>query len=188
MRVVLLERVEKLGQMGDVVRVRDGFARNYLLPQHKALRATEDNLKRFERERVQLEARNLERRSEAEGVAGRMNDVSIVLVRQASDMGQLYGSVNARDVSEALSADGYQVERRQVVLDRAIKSLGIHEVRVSLHPEVAVTVKVNVARSQEEAALQAQGIDVLAEAREEFEPEEAEVAETETEPAEQPAG
>lgn len=163
MQVVLLERIEKLGQMGDVVRVKDGFARNFLLPQNKALRATEANLKRFEQQRAELEARNLERRSEAQDVAGRMDDVSCVLVRQASDMGQLYGSVNSRDIAESLSAGGYKVERNQVVLDRPIKTLGLHDVRISLHPEVTVTVTANVARSEDEAALQAQGIDVLAE-------------------------
>ena len=171
MQVVLLERVEKLGQMGDVVRVKNGYARNFLLPQAKALRATTENMKRFERQRAELEARNLERRDEAADVAGRMSDVSCVLVRSASDMGQLYGSVNARDVAESLTAGGYNVERRQIVLDRPIKTLGLHAVRVALHPEVTVTVTVNVARSQDEAALQAQGIDVLAEPTDEAEDE-----------------
>lgn len=171
MQVVLLERIEKLGQMGDVVRVKNGYARNFLLPQAKALRATTENMKRFERQRAELEARNLERRAEAEDVAGRMSDVSCVLVRSASDMGQLYGSVNARDVAESLTAGGYKVERRQVVLDRPIKTLGLHAVRVALHPEVAITVTVNVARSEQEAELQAKGIDVLAEPADEIEDE-----------------
>jgi large subunit ribosomal protein L9 len=184
MQVVLLERIEKLGQMGDVVRVKNGYARNFLLPQAKALRATTENMKRFERQRTELEARNLERRKEAEDVAGRMADVSCVLVRSASDMGQLYGSVNARDVAESLTANGYKVERRQVVLDRPIKTLGLHAVRVALHPEVAITVTVNVARSEQEAELQARGIDVLAEPTDEDEGEETAVEEAaETEPA-----
>lgn len=163
MQVVLLERIEKLGQMGDVVRVKNGFARNFLLPQNKALRATDANLKRFDQQRAELEARNLERRGEAADVASRMEDVSCILVRQASDMGQLYGSVNSRDIAESLSAAGYKVERGQVVLDRPIKTLGLHDVRIALHPEVTITVTANVARSEDEAALQAQGIDVLAE-------------------------
>ena len=177
MQVVLLERIEKLGQMGDVVRVKNGYARNYLLPQSKALRATAENMKRFERQRGELEARNLERRKEAEDVAGRMSDVSCVLVRSASDMGQLYGSVNARDIAETLTGNGYKVERRQIVLDRPIKTLGLHEVRIALHPEVSIAVTVNVARSEQEAELQAKGIDVLAEPAEEEEEEAAEAVE-----------
>lgn len=155
MEVVLLERIEKLGQMGDVVRVKPGFARNYLLPQKKALRANKDNMARFERQRADLEARNLERKKEAEQVAVKMEGATIVLVRQAGDTGQLYGSVSARDVVEGLAADGKKVERQQVVLDRPIKTLGIHKVRVSLHPEVSITVDVNVARSEAEAEAQA---------------------------------
>jgi large subunit ribosomal protein L9 len=155
MEVILLERIEKLGQMGDTVRVKPGFARNYLLPQKKALRATKDNMARFEHQRADLEARNLERRKEAEQVAGKMEGVSIVLVRQAGDTGQLYGSVSARDVMEGLEAAGTHIERRQVVLDRPIKTLGIHKVRIALHPEVSVSVDVNVARSEAEAEAQA---------------------------------
>lgn len=166
MQIILLERVEKLGQMGDVVKVRNGYARNYLLPQNKALRATEENRKYFESRRRELEAHNLERKNEAEDAAGRMVDVSCVLIRQASEMGQLYGSVSSRDIAEALEGTGLKIERRQVVLDRPIKSLGVHEVRVALHPEVSVTVQVNVARSQAEAQQQfdiAAGIEVASE-------------------------
>jgi large subunit ribosomal protein L9 len=155
MEVILLERVEKLGQMGDVVRVKDGFARNFLLPRKKALRATDDNRKRFERERSQLEAHNLKLKGEAEQVAKRMEGVSVVVVRQAGDTGQLYGSVSNRDVAEALTEAGYTVERRQVILETPIKALGVHSVRVSLHPEVSLQVSVNVARSAAEAEAQA---------------------------------
>jgi large subunit ribosomal protein L9 len=159
MEVVLLERIEKLGQMGEIVSVKNGYARNFLLPQGKALRATGENMKRFEEQRAELEARNLERKAEADKVAGRMTDVSIVLVRQAGENGQLYGSVSARDIADGLSAAGYKVERTQVVLDRPIKELGLHGIRVSLHPEVSVTVSVNVARSEAEAEQQAAGAD-----------------------------
>ena len=157
MEIILLERVENLGQMGDVVKVKDGYARNYLLPQKKALRATRDNLKRFETERAQLEATNLERRKEAQAVAEKLDGLTIVLLRQASESTQLYGSVNARDIAAGIVEAGFTVDRRQVVLDRAIKTLGIHPVRVALHAEVAVTVNVNVARSLEEAEIQAAG-------------------------------
>ncbi len=157
MKVILMERVERLGQMGDVVTVKDGFARNYLLPQGKALRATKDNIGRFDGDRAQLEAQNLARRQDAEQVAERMADLSVVLIRQSSDTGQLYGSVNARDIAESVSGAGFTVERRQVVLGRPIKLLGIHPIRVQLHPEVGIEVKVNVARSEEEAAAQAAG-------------------------------
>lgn len=162
MEIILLERIEKLGQMGDLVRVKDGYARNHLLPAGKALRATRANRERFERERAQLEAANLERRAEAEDIAGRMEGLSVAVVRQAGDAGQLYGSVNARDIAEAVTASGYTVARRQVALDRPIKALGLYPARLVLHPEVAVMVKVNVARSDEEARLQAAGIDVTA--------------------------
>lgn len=155
MEIVLLERIERLGQMGDVVNVKNGFARNFLLPQGKALRATEQNLKRFETQRADLEARNLERRTEAEAVAGKMSGAGVVLVRQAGETGQLYGSVSARDIAEGLDAEGYKLERRQIVLDRPIKELGIHTVRISLHPEVSLDVSVNVARSEAEAQQQA---------------------------------
>jgi len=155
MEVILLERIENLGQMGDVVKVRPGFARNFLLPQHKALRATKDNLKEFEQRRAQLEADNLERRDEAQKVADRLAGLSVIVIRQAGDTGQLYGSVGTRDVAEAVGAAGATVARSQVVLDRPIKTLGVYQVRVRLHPEVSMTVTVNVARSEAEAELQA---------------------------------
>jgi large subunit ribosomal protein L9 len=154
MEIILLERVEKLGQIGDVVKVKPGFARNYLLPQKKALRATKANLAVFERQRSQIEATNLELKAEAEKVAGRMDDVHIVVIRQAGDSGQLYGSVSARDIAETLTADGYTVDRSQVAIEHPIKSLGLEKVRLRLHPEVSVTVTVNVARSAEEAEMQ----------------------------------
>jgi large subunit ribosomal protein L9 len=157
MQVVLLERVEKLGQMGDVVSVKDGFGRNFLLPQGKALRATKANLARFDTERAQLEARNLELKREAEAVAAKLDGQSFVVIRQASDGGALYGSVTARDAADAATAGGFTVERRQIVLDKPVKELGLHPMRVVLHPEVSATITINVARSVEEAALQAQG-------------------------------
>ncbi len=157
MQVVLLERVEKLGQMGEVVNVKDGYARNYLLPQGKALRSTKANLARFERERAQLEARNLELKAEAEAVAAKLDGQQFVIIRQASEAGSLYGSVAARDVAEAATAAGFTVERRQISLDRPVKELGLHAIRIILHPEVAATIRVNVARSREEAELQASG-------------------------------
>ncbi|TVQ55936.1 MAG: 50S ribosomal protein L9 [Rhodobacteraceae bacterium] len=157
MQVVLLERVEHLGQMGDVVSVKDGYGRNFLLPQGKALRATKANLARFETERAQLEARNLDLKREAGAVAAKLDGQSFVVIRQASDGGALYGSVTARDAAEAATAGGFSVERRQIVLDRPVKELGLHPMRVVLHPEVAATITINVARSAEEAALQAQG-------------------------------
>ncbi len=155
MQVILLERIEKLGQMGDVVKVKPGYARNYLLPKKKAMRATDANLKVFESQRSQLETDNLERRSEAESAAGKLEGLSIVLIRQAGDGGQLYGSATARDMARALGKDGVKVERAQVQLDKAIKVLGLHPVRLRLHPEVSVTITVNVARSEEEARAQA---------------------------------
>ncbi len=151
MEVILLERIEKLGQMGDVVNVKPGFARNYLLPQKKALRSSKANLAFFEKQRVQLEAANLKRRDEAQAVAAKMDSLSVLMVRQAGESGQLYGSVSGKDVADAIKASGYAVERRQVNLDNPIKTLGSYAVRVSLHPEVALTGTVNVARSQEEA-------------------------------------
>src|SRR5277367_2022694 len=141
--VILLERVENLGHMGQVVKVRPGYARNFLLPQKKALRATKDNLKYFESQRAQLEANNLRLRSEAEHVGAKMTGISVIILRQAGETGQLYGSVSARDVSDAVTATGFTVERRQVVLDHAIKTLGLHNVRVVLHPEVSLIVTVN---------------------------------------------
>ena len=161
MEVILLERVEKLGAIGDVVRVKDGFARNYLLPRKKALRANESNRKLFEANRARIEEENAHRRSDAETAAKGVDGKSIKLIRQASNTGQLYGSVSARDIVDALASEGAHVTKSQVVLDRPIKAIGMHEVKVALHPEVSVTVKVNVARSPEEADLQAQGIDVL---------------------------
>lgn len=162
MEVILLERVEKLGAIGDVVRVKDGFARNYLLPRKKALRANEANRKLFDANRARIEEENANRRSDAETAAKGVDGKTVQLIRQASNTGQLYGSVSARDIVEALEAAGAKVNKSQVVLDRPIKSIGMHEVKIALHPEVAVAVKVNVARSPEEADLQAQGIDVMA--------------------------
>jgi len=157
MQVILLERVEKLGQMGDEVRVKDGFARNFLLPQKKALRASKDNLKRFEEQRAQLEAQNIKRREEAERIAERVHGLSVVIIRQAGESGGLYGSVSSRDVAEACVAGGLTINRSQVVLDHPIKTLGLAKVTVSLHPEVSIPVTVNVARSPEEAERQARG-------------------------------
>jgi len=162
MDVILLERVEKLGAIGDVVRVKDGFARNYLLPRKKALRANEANRKVFEANRERIEAENAERRTEAQKESKTLEGVSSTLIRQASNTGQLYGSVAVRDIVEALNAEGHKVNKAQIVLDKPIKAIGLYEVRVALHPEVSVTVKVNVARSPEEAEMQAQGVDVMA--------------------------
>jgi large subunit ribosomal protein L9 len=156
MEVILLERVEKLGQMGQVVKVRPGYARNFLLPQRKALRATKENLTYFESRKAALQAINLEKRQEAEYVAKKMDGVSVVIIRQAGETGVMYGSVSARDVSMAISDAGFKVERHQVAIEQPIKTLGLFKLRVVLHPEVNVNVTVNVARSQEEAALQAQ--------------------------------
>ena len=169
MQIVLLERVEKLGQIGDVVKVKDGFARNYLLPKKKALRATKANLSYFETQRVQLEARNLELKKEAEQVGGKLKGKTFVLQRQAGDRGQLYGSVSPRDIADVITAGGFSVARTQVPIDRAIKSIGLHEVFIVLHPEVRMPVTVNVARTEDEAERQARGEDVLAEATEEQE-------------------
>jgi large subunit ribosomal protein L9 len=166
MEVILLERIERLGQMGDVVRVKPGYARNFLLPRKKALRKTKDNLAFFESQRGELEATNLKRRSEAEGVAKKADGMQVILVRQASDTGQLYGSVRPRDVSDAIAAEGVKVDASQVKLDIPIKTLGLHKLRVALHPEVSVNVIVNVARSQDEAKLQAEGKSVTAGAAE----------------------
>lgn len=154
MDVILLERIEKLGQMGDVVTVKPGYARNYLLPRGKALRATDANRQHFEQQRVQLEAENLKRRQEAEAVAAKMKDMTVVLIRQAGESGQLYGSVNARDIADAVTAAGVTIKRAQVVLDNPIKAIGLHDVRVELHSEVVVIVRANVARSPEEAEVQ----------------------------------
>ncbi|TNM65520.1 50S ribosomal protein L9 [Aliirhizobium smilacinae] len=157
MQVILLERVPKLGQMGEVVKVRDGFARNFLLPQGKALRANDANKKRFDSERATLEARNLERKGEAETVAEALAGKVFVIVRSAGETGQLYGSVAARDVMDALAAEGFNIGRNQVDLNHPIKSIGLHEVTLHLHSEVEIQVSVNVARSAEEAERQAHG-------------------------------
>ena len=157
MEIVLLQRIEKLGQMGDLVSVKDGYARNFLLPQGKALRATKSNLARFETERAQLEAHNLEQRGEAEAAAAKLDGQQFVIIRQAAEAGSLYGSVTSRDVAEIATEGGFTIERHQFVLDRPVKELGLHPVRVILHPEVAATISVNVARSAEEARLQATG-------------------------------
>jgi len=161
MEVILLERVEKLGAIGDVVKVKDGFARNFLLPNKKALRANEANRKVFEANRARIEEDNANRRGDAEKASKGVDGKTVQLIRQASNTGQLYGSVSARDIVEALETEGAQVTKSQVVLDRPIKAIGMYDVKIALHPEVAVTVKVNVARSPEEADLQAQGVDVM---------------------------
>ena len=160
MEVILLERVAKLGQMGETVRVKDGYARNFLLPGHKALRATETNKKRFEGQKAQLEARNLEARAEAEKVAEALDGKSAIIIRQAGETGNLYGSVSTRDIAEALTKEGFSTSRNQVVLRIPIKTLGLHTLPVQLHPEVDVTVTINVARSPEEAERQARGEEV----------------------------
>ena len=162
MEVILLERVEKLGKIGDVVTVKNGFARNFLLPNKKALRSNAANLKLFEANKAKIVAENDNRRGEAEKRSGDIDGKSVTLIRQASNTGQLYGSVAVRDIVEALDVDGTQVLKNQVVLDKPIKAIGLYTVRVQLHPEVAVSIKVNVARSPEEADLQTQGIDVMA--------------------------
>ena len=157
MDVILLERVAKLGQMGEVVSVKNGYARNYLLPQGKALRANEANLKQFEAQRAQLEARNLETKGEAESLAAKLDGQTFVVIRSASDSGALYGSVTTRDAADAATEAGFTVDRKQIALDRPIKELGLHTMTVILHPEVEAQITVNVARSQEEAELQASG-------------------------------
>lgn len=170
MEVILLERVEKLGKIGDVVTVKNGFARNFLLPNKKALRSNAANLKLFEANKAKIVADNDNRRDEAETAAKGIDGKSVTLIRQASNTGQLYGSVAVRDIIDALGTDGAKLAKNQVVLDKPIKAIGLYEVKVQLHPEVAVTIKVNVARSPEEADLQSQGVDVMASM---FEKEEA---------------
>jgi large subunit ribosomal protein L9 len=162
MDIILLERVEKLGAIGDVVSVKDGYARNYLLPNKKALRANERNKQVFEANRAKIEADNAERRSDAEKHSSDVEGKQVVLIRASSNSGQLYGSVSVRDIVDALNEDGAKVTKQMIVLERPIKTLGIFDVRVSLHPEVSVNVKVNVARSPDEAELQSQGVDVMA--------------------------
>lgn len=173
MDIILLEKVEKLGSIGDVVTVKNGYARNYLLPNKKALRANEANKKVFEANRQQIEADNEEKRKEAEGASGGIDGKQIILIRASSASGQLYGSVSVRDMVEALAADGAVVEKSMVVLEKPIKTIGVFDVRIRLHPEVSVTVQVNVARSDDEADLQKDGIDVIAQM---FEEEQAELA------------
>ncbi|WP_372623279.1 50S ribosomal protein L9 [Falsiroseomonas sp.] len=174
--VILMQRVEKLGQMGERVKVRPGFARNYLLPQGKAIRASKDNLERFERERVQLEAQNIKRREEAERIAERVFGLAVVIIRAAGESGSLYGSVSSRDIADACKANGLTVDRSQVLLEQPIKTTGITQVRVELHPEVVIPIDVNVARSQEEADKQARGEDLRAAEQDETESLEAELA------------
>lgn len=161
MDVILLERVEKLGAIGDVVKVKDGYARNFLLPNKKALRSNEANRKVFEANRARIESDNASRRADAETEAKTFTDASVTLIRQASNTGQLYGSVAVRDLVDALVADGHKVGKSAIVLDKPIKAIGVYTVKVALHPEVSVSVKVNVARSPEEAEMQAQGVDVM---------------------------
>ena len=173
MEVILLERIAKLGQMGDVVNVKNGFARNFLLPQKKALRSTPANREKFEKQRVQLEAQNLERKKEADAVAEKLEGQFFVIIRQAGEGGQLYGSVTSRDIAELITEGGVSVERRQVVLDNPIKTVGIHVVKVALHPEVTVSVNLNIARTDEEAERQARGETTTGEAEA---PEEATIA------------
>ena len=157
MEVILLERISRLGQMGETVKVKDGFARNFLLPKGKALRANEANKKKFEGQRAQLEARNLERRSEAQTVADQLDGKSFIIVRSAGETGQLYGSVSVRDIADILTADGFSVARNQVELNHPIKTIGLTNVAIALHPEVEVTVTLNIARSADEAERQAHG-------------------------------
>jgi len=157
MEVILLERISRLGQMGDTVRVKDGFARNFLLPQGKALRANEANKKKFEGQRAQLEARNLERKSEAQQVADKLDGLTFVVVRSAGETGQLYGSVSTRDIADIISAEGFSVNRNQVELNHPIKTIGLTNVAIALHPEVEVTITLNIARTADEAERQAAG-------------------------------
>jgi large subunit ribosomal protein L9 len=161
--VILMQRVEKLGQMGELVKVRPGYARNFLLPQGKAIRASADNLERFKQQRAQLEAQNLKRREEAERIAERVSGLSVILIRQAGESGSLYGSVSARDIADACKDAGLTVGRAQVLLEQPIKTLGLTTVRVELHPEVHIPVTVNIARSQEEATKQARGEEIARE-------------------------
>lgn len=177
MEVILLERVEKLGQMGDVVKVRAGFARNFLLPRKKALRANEDNKKIFEAQRADLEVRNLERRKDAEGAAKKLDGRSFMIIRQASEAGLLYGSVSTRDIADAAAAEGVKVDRTQVRLDKPLKSLGISKLRIMLHPEVSATIEINIARSADEAERQARGENVLLQAVEKVDDADADAAE-----------
>ncbi|MGB8623470.1 MAG: 50S ribosomal protein L9 [Paracoccaceae bacterium] len=177
MQVILLERVAKLGQMGEVVSVKDGYARNFLLPQKKALRASEGNVKAFEAQKAQLEARNLETRKEAESLAAKLDGQQFIVIRSAADSGALYGSVSTRDAADAAKEEGFDIDRKQIILSAPIKELGLHEVIVTLHPEVDATIKLNVARSQDEAELQASGKSIQELAAEEEAAAEFEIAE-----------
>jgi large subunit ribosomal protein L9 len=187
--LILLERVENLGQMGQVVKVRPGFARNFLLPQKKALRATKDNLAYFDKQRAQLEVQNLKRKGEAEQISAKLDGISVVIVRQAGESGQLYGSVSARDIADAVTAAGFTITRGQIVLDKPIKALGLYKTRVVLHPEVSVSITANIAQSPEEAEMQAKGVDPLQLAQEAAARETREAAEAmfEKAPAEEAA-
>ncbi|MXO85485.1 50S ribosomal protein L9 [Altererythrobacter aurantiacus] len=167
MDIILLQRIEKLGTIGDVVSVKDGYARNYLLPQKKALRANDSNRKVFEANRERLEKENAERRTEAEKQGEKVDGTEIVLIRASSNTGQLYGSVNVRDIVAGLADKGHEIDKKQVIMGNPIKSIGMHDVRIDLHPEVSVTIKANVARSDDEAELQSQGVDVMAQMFEE---------------------
>ncbi|QZD89767.1 50S ribosomal protein L9 [Qipengyuania aurantiaca] len=192
MDIILLQRIEKLGTIGDVVTVKDGYARNFLLPQKKALRANEANKKVFEANRERLEKENAERRTEAEKSGEKVDGVEIILIRAASNTGQLYGSVNVRDIVNGLADKGHEIDKKQVIMGNPIKTIGMHDVRVDLHPEVSVTIKANVARSDDEAELQTQGVDVLAQMFEEEQREIEEMAAANTtdptlEPGEIPA-
>jgi large subunit ribosomal protein L9 len=190
MQIILLERVENLGGIGDVVSVKDGYARNFLLPQKKALRANDANRQVFEANRERLEKENAERRGEAESEGQKVDGAEVVLIRASSNSGQLYGSVNVRDIAQALEEQGHKVDKRQVVMGSPIKAIGLHEVTIALHPEVRVTIKANVARSDDEAELQRQGVDVMAQAFEEDRAESegfTEARDTTLEPGEIPA-
>ena len=179
MDIILLQRVEKLGAMGDVVSVKDGYARNFLLPQKKALRANEANRRVFEANRERLEAENAERRETAKTAGGKLDETEIVLIRASSNTGQLYGSVNVRDIVAGLAEKGHEIDKKAIIMGNPIKEIGMHEVRVDLHPEVSVTVKANVARSDDEAELQAQGVDVMAQMFEDEQAAEADAGFTE---------
>ena len=192
MEIILLERIEKLGTIGDVVTVKDGYARNFLLPQKKALRANEANKKVFEANRERLEAENAEKRVVAEKQGEKVAGAEVVLIRASSNAGQLYGSVNVRDIVNGLAEKGHEIDKKQVIMGNPIKTIGMHDVRIDLHPEVSVTIKANVARSDDEAELQSQGVDVLAqmfedEQREIEEQAEATRIDTSLEPGEIPA-
>ena len=181
--LILLERIEHLGQMGQIVKVKPGYARNFLLPQKKAMRATKENLAYFATQRTQLEAQNLNLKGEAGEVGTKLQGLRVVLIRQAGESGQLYGSVSSRDISDAVTAAGFTVGRQQIILDRPIKNIGLHPVKVALHPEVVVTVTVNVAQSEEGAKMQAAGIDPLATRDDDDDEDDASEAEPPTPPA-----